>query len=112
MIFISFSLQIITKSLGSQYYKAKGVVRKMVDDYSGHVKLDDGTVVKLDQSHVETVIPQIGRKMLVVNGAYRGSEATLERIDEKNFCVELKIASGPLRGREIQVPYEDASKLA
>uniref|UniRef100_A0A8R1EB49 KN17_SH3 domain-containing protein n=1 Tax=Caenorhabditis japonica TaxID=281687 RepID=A0A8R1EB49_CAEJA len=103
---------IISKSLGSDYYKSKGVVKKMVDDYSGQVKLDDGTIVKLDQSHVETVIPSLGRQMLVVNGAYRGSQATLESIDEKKFCLNLKISSGPTRGRQIQVPYEDASKLA
>ncbi|EGT32508.1 hypothetical protein CAEBREN_05005 [Caenorhabditis brenneri] len=105
-------VKVITKSLGSQYYKAKGVVKKMIDDYTAQVKLDDGTVVKLDQEHVETVIPSIGRHMMVVNGAYRGTEVTLESIDEKRFCVRVKIASGPTRGREIEVPYEDASKLA
>ncbi|CAI2297682.1 unnamed protein product [Caenorhabditis sp. 36 PRJEB53466] len=105
-------VKIITKSLGSEYYKSKGVVKKMLDEYTAQVKLDDGTIVKLDQSHVETVIPSIGRHMLVVNGAYRGSEAILESIDEKNYCLNVKIAGGPLRGRQIQVPYEDASKLA
>ncbi|CAO4362924.1 unnamed protein product [Caenorhabditis nigoni] len=105
-------VKVVTKSLGSQYYKSKGVVKKMIDDYTAQVKLDDGTVVKLDQEHVETVIPSIGRTMLVVNGAYRGQEATLESIDEKHFSLRLKIASGPTRGRQIDVPYEDASKMA
>lgn len=105
-------VKVITKSLGSDYYKAKGVVKKMVDDYTAQVKLEDGTVVKLDQEHVETVIPSVGRQMLVVNGAYRGAETTLESIDEKRFSLRLKIAAGPTRGRVIDVPYEDASKLA
>lgn len=38
-------------------------------------------MVKLDQSHVETVIPQAGREMLIVNGAYRGQKAV--RLFEK-----------------------------
>ncbi|CAI5438032.1 unnamed protein product [Caenorhabditis angaria] len=105
-------VKIVTKSLGSDYYKAKGVVKKLVDDYTAQIKLDDGTVVKLDQNHVETVIPSIGRQMLIVNGAYRGSQAILESIDEKNFCLNLKISSGLTKGREVRVPYEDASKLA
>uniref|UniRef100_A0A1I7UZS8 Kin17_mid domain-containing protein n=1 Tax=Caenorhabditis tropicalis TaxID=1561998 RepID=A0A1I7UZS8_9PELO len=97
-------VKVVTKSLGSDYYRAKGVVRRMVDDYKAEVKLDDGMVVKLDQEHVETVIPSIGRQMMVVNGAYRGSEATLESIDEKSFSLRLKLSAGPARGRRIEVP--------
>ncbi|KAK5982780.1 DNA/RNA-binding protein KIN17 [Trichostrongylus colubriformis] len=64
-------VKIITKALGNDYYKAKGVVKSLIDDYTASVKLDDGTLVKLDQAHVETVIPSVGREMKIVNGAYR-----------------------------------------
>ncbi|PAV75512.1 hypothetical protein WR25_13601 [Diploscapter pachys] len=105
-------VKIVTKKLGDKFYKAKGMVKKLIDEYTASVKLDDGTTVKLDQSHVETVIPSVGRKMLVVNGAYRGSVAVLESLDEKKFCVNLTIDEGVLKGRKISAPYEDASKLA
>ncbi|CAB3408907.1 unnamed protein product [Caenorhabditis bovis] len=111
-LFEGIIVKIITKSLGSDFYKAKGVVKKLIDEYTAQVKLDDGTLVKLDQAHLETVIPSIGRQMLVVNGAYRGSQATLDKIDEKNFTLKLTISSGLMKGRRIEVPYEDASKLA
>ena len=32
-----------------------------------------------------------GKRVLVVNGAYRGSEASLTEIDEKQFCCSIKI---------------------
>ncbi|CAJ0941475.1 unnamed protein product, partial [Mesorhabditis belari] len=104
-------VKVVTKKLGEDYYKAKGVVRELVDDYTAKVKIDDVTI-KLDQAHVETVIPQVGREMMIVNGAYRGTKATLLKIDEKAYSIALKLSSGICKGREITVPYEDASKLA
>uniref|UniRef100_A0A0K0DH02 Kin17_mid domain-containing protein n=1 Tax=Angiostrongylus cantonensis TaxID=6313 RepID=A0A0K0DH02_ANGCA len=65
-------VKVITKKLGEKYYKSKGVVMTLIDDYVASLKLDDGVLVKLDQSHVETVIPSVGREMKIVNGAYRG----------------------------------------
>ncbi|CAJ0596758.1 unnamed protein product [Cylicocyclus nassatus] len=105
-------VKIITKKLGDKYYKAKGVVKSLIDEYTATVKLDDGTLVKLDQAHVETVIPNVGREMKIVNGAYRGCNAKLESLDQDNFCLNLRISDGPMHGRSVRVPYEDASKLA
>ncbi|KAK6746198.1 hypothetical protein RB195_012360 [Necator americanus] len=105
-------VKVITKKLGDDYYKSKGVVKSLIDEYTASVELDDGTLVKLDQTHVETVIPSVGRKMKIVNGAYRGSVGKLESLDQDNFCVNIRISEGPLSGRSVQVPYEDASKLS
>lgn len=64
----------------------------MVDDYTAQVKLDDGTVVKLDQEHVETVIPSLGRQMMIVNGAYRGQEAVSYKLQTtKVYSLTQKI---------------------
>ncbi|KAK6021853.1 hypothetical protein OSTOST_12467 [Ostertagia ostertagi] len=101
-------VKIITKKLGNDFYKAKGVVKTLIDDYTASVKLDDGTLVKLDQAHVETVIPNVGREMKIVNGAYRGCVAKLESVDQDAFCLNLRISEGPMNGRTIRVPYEDA----
>lgn len=105
-------VKVITKKLGEKYYKSKGVVMTLIDDYVASLKLDDGVLVKLDQSHVETVIPSVGREMKIVNGAYRGCIAKLESLDTDNFSLNLRIAEGPMNGRRVSVPYEDASKLA
>jgi len=106
-------VKIITNKLGEKYYKKKAIVTDVIDLYTAVVKLiETGTVIKLDQAHLETVLPAVGRKVLVVNGAYRGEIATLEDINEKEFSVKIEIAAGPLRGRVVNgVQYEDISKL-
>ena len=67
-----------------------------------------GAKVKLDQDHLETVIPGIGRPVLVVNGRYRGEEATLEGLDVDNFSADLRLAED---GKMVSLPYEHFSKL-
>jgi DNA/RNA-binding protein KIN17 len=74
--------------------------------------LGSGTKVRLDQAHLETVIPAVGRRVKIVNGAYRGSEANMKGLNEKSFSVSLEIASGVLKGRHLDnIAYEDVSKL-
>ena len=64
------------------------------DVYLAIIKLTDSdTILKCDQSHLETVLPAIGRRILMVNGAYRGLEAILEDIDTENFTAAVTIAS-------------------
>lgn len=106
-------VKVITKSIGEEFYKQKGVVREVIDKYVAVVKLfESGKKLKLDQEHLETVIPAIGKLVKVVNGAYRGETASLLSIDEKNFCVEIEIASGLLQGRIVTcIQYEDICKL-
>ncbi|RZC36263.1 hypothetical protein BDFB_014201, partial [Asbolus verrucosus] len=106
-------VKVITKSLGDEYYKQKGVIREIPSKYVAIVKLlESGRKLKLDQEHLETVIPALGKLVKVVNGAYRGEIATLLSIDEKNYCVDIKIASGLLMGRAVSgVQYEDICKL-
>ncbi|XP_013107964.2 DNA/RNA-binding protein KIN17 [Stomoxys calcitrans] len=106
-------VKFVSKSLGEKFYKQKAVVQEVIDKYRAKVKfLDTGEKVKVDQAHLETVIPAIDKHILVVNGAYRGSEAILKKLDEKNYCVTIEIARGPLKGRIVEkVQYEDISKL-
>lgn len=50
--------------------------------------------------------------MLIVNGAYRGEIAELEKILEDKYALRLQISEGVRNGRVVEVAYEDASKLA
>ena len=106
-------VKVVTKSLGEKYYKQKGVILSVQDKFSAVVRLLESNVkLKLDQTHLETVIPAVGRQVLIVNGAYRGNTAVLEALDTDHFCATVKINSGPLNGRVIpKVEYEDISKL-
>uniref|UniRef100_A0A8C0H347 DNA/RNA-binding protein KIN17 n=1 Tax=Chelonoidis abingdonii TaxID=106734 RepID=A0A8C0H347_CHEAB len=106
-------VKIVTKKLGEKYHKKKAVVKEVIDKYTAVVKMiDSGDKLKLDQTHLETVIPAPGKKVLVLNGGYRGNEGILESINEKNFSAAIIIDSGPLKGRRIEgIQYEDISKL-
>ncbi|KAK9500863.1 hypothetical protein O3M35_002040 [Rhynocoris fuscipes] len=91
-------VKVITDSLGEKYENKKGVIEKVIDKF-------------VAKEHLETVIPAIGRKVKIVNGGYAGQIAELTKIDTKNFCGSLKICSGPLNGKIVNIPYEDFSKL-
>lgn len=107
-------VKVTANSLGDKYYKRKGVVCELIDKYVALVSMiDTGHKLKLDQAHLETVIPAIGRHVRVVNGAYRGCVALLKDLDTKKFCVSIEIANGPLKGRVVHnVQYEDISKMS
>ena len=106
-------VKIVAKELGKDFYKSKGVVEEVFDTYGAKVKvIKTGKKVKLDQSHLETVIPQVGRKVLVLNGAYEGSQAILDKLNVEEFTVNVTISSGVCKGRTVtDIPYEDVSKL-
>ncbi|XP_057366863.1 DNA/RNA-binding protein KIN17-like [Daphnia carinata] len=106
-------VKVVTKSLGDKYYKKKGFIKQVIDKYGAMVTMiDTGHTLKLDQSHLETVIPAEGRTVMVVNGAYRGYRAVLKSLDAKNFCVTIIIDSGPVKGRVVEgVQYEDICKI-
>ncbi|CAN8006467.1 unnamed protein product, partial [Ixodes pacificus] len=106
-------VKVMAKKLGDKYYKKKGVVQDVQERYVGVVRmLDSGDVLKVDQTHLETVIPNLGRRVKVVNGAYRGEEALLLEVDQRGFCAKLRVDAGPISGRVLErVAYEDFSKL-
>ncbi|NXH09911.1 KIN17 protein, partial [Bucco capensis] len=107
-------VKIVTKKLGEKYHKKKAVVKEVIDKYTAVVKMiDSGDKLKLDQTHLETVIPAPGKKVMVLNGGYRGNVGILDSINEERFSATIIIDSGPLKGRRVEgIQYEDISKLA
>ncbi|KAL3989256.1 Domain of Kin17 curved DNA-binding family protein [Acanthocheilonema viteae] len=103
-------VKIITKKFGNDFYKSKGVIKQLVDDFTAILDVN-GCSLKISQENVETVIPAVGREMLVVNGAYRGTKAVLQAIEEKKFAVILRLDESLAKGRVLRLPYEDVCKL-
>jgi len=101
-------VKIVTKSLGEKYYKQKGHVKEVVDKYAAVVSLNGGGRIKLDQDHLETVVPAIGKKVVVVNGRFRGELGSLKSLDVDNFCAEVILDED---GACTKLPYEHFSKL-
>jgi DNA/RNA-binding protein KIN17 len=106
-------VKVVAKKLGDAYYKRKGVVREVIDHYGAVVQMLEGRErVKVDQEHLETVLPGIDKPVLVVNGAYRGERAVLTGINETAFSCSVRLEVGPLKGRVVNgVRYEDVCKL-
>eukprot|EP00520_Triparma_pacifica_P016789 CAMPEP_0118660558 /NCGR_PEP_ID=MMETSP0785-20121206/15755_1 /TAXON_ID=91992 /ORGANISM="Bolidomonas pacifica, Strain CCMP 1866" /LENGTH=151 /DNA_ID=CAMNT_0006553829 /DNA_START=15 /DNA_END=467 /DNA_ORIENTATION=- len=92
-------VKVLNKKLeGGNFYKMKGVVREVVDKYAGRIELldgneggEDGKEVILDQDELETVIPKVGKEVVVVNGYGRGEDAELLEILEKEYKGRLKL---------------------
>lgn len=104
-------VKIITKSLGDKYYKQKAFVKDIDGDdkmAAVIVLTSNGTKIRLDQSHLETVVPALGRTVLILRGELRGEKAILKDLDVDNFCAKLKVIE---TGEKLRLPYEDFSKL-
>jgi len=104
-------VKVVTKSLGDKYYKKKGYVKEVIDDFAALVVMNDtGAKVKLDQNHLETVIPQVGREVVILWGQYEGETAILRSIDTEKFSASLKLETGKYKGEKLKLPYEQFSK--
>jgi DNA/RNA-binding protein KIN17 len=96
---------------GGKYYNQKGVIEQVEGRYVGQIKmLQSGDVLRLDQDFLETVLPALEGRVLVLNGPHRGERATLKAIDIDKFCATIQLSgSGELvKG----IAYEDIAKLA
>lgn len=74
--------------------------------------IEDGTLIKIDQQDLQTVLPAIQSRVLIVNGRARGQFATLTGLVEKQFKAEITVTSGPLKGTSMLKLYEDICKYA
>lgn len=105
-------VKVMTKKLGDKYYKAKGVVTEIMDNgFVGSVKLKspeevEGHVVKLDQEHLETVIPGIGKEVIVLSGKHKLRLGKVEKVRIEEFCVDLEIEGEIVK----RIPYEHICK--
>ena len=65
--------------------------KELIDPYTAIVVTQSGAKIKLDQNHLETVIPAIGRKVLVLSGQFKGLEAKLLEIKVEEFKADLLV---------------------
>lgn len=102
-------VKVVDKQLADgNYYKQKAVVKK-VDGLVADIKmLDSGDLVRIDQRDLETVIPALGREVLVVLGEHKGMEAILIHLNNDKCFALVDIKNGP---SSIRVNFDDISKL-
>ncbi|KAH8860559.1 DNA/RNA-binding protein KIN17 [Schistosoma japonicum] len=89
-------VKLINRKLPDDLRWRHATVLKMLDNYTAIVRtVECQTKIKVDQDHVQTVIPEPSSTVLIVNGAYRGEYATLDQVNkEKNTC-EITVMTLP-----------------
>ncbi|XP_076620836.1 kin17 DNA and RNA binding protein [Colletes latitarsis] len=107
-------VKIITKNLGEKYYKAKGVIQSVENsNFVGKVKLKspkevENHVVKIDQEYLETVIPAIGKEVMILWGKYKGMKGIVHKLHIGNYSIDIEL----VRDRSVkkELPYEQVCK--
>lgn len=113
-LFKGIVVKVMNKKLANgKYYKAKGVVKEVVKRYGAKLAmLDSKAVMTIDQDELQTVLPKLGGAVLIVNGRHRGTEATLDSIQEDKFSCTVVLSEGANRGKKVSgIEYEDVCKL-
>lgn len=111
-------VRIITKRR-RKYYKRKAVINAVHDKYTAEVEIldsgpdhhDGGDIVEFDQEDLETVIPKVGKNVMILNGRGRGMKATLLAVDDKRCRGKLELLDDSCTTLK-NVEYDDFSKLA
>ena len=110
--------RIISKKVKKgQYYKRKCIITKVYDKYTAKVEIldsgpnadDGGDVIEVDQDHLETVVPKVGKKVMILNGRGRGMVAELLDVNEKKFRGSLRLLDSDIVLEKVD--YNDFSKF-
>jgi len=107
-------VKVVSPSLKEHgYWKKKGVVVKVSDGgFLAEIEmLNSGDVVRVDQAELETVVPGVGKAVMVVKGRHRGKQGTLKSIDEARYGALIGGLSAD-QGADVFLEYEDFSKLS
>jgi G patch domain/KOW motif-containing protein len=75
-----------------KYYCKKGVVEDIISGTRCAIRLDEGQVIDdIDQADLETVIPPVGGRIMVVRGPDTGIRGTLREKDSQKEVVYIQI---------------------
>lgn len=112
-------VRVVSKKIhNGKYYKRKGIILHVCNKFTAEIEIldsgpdanDGGQVIECAQEDLETVVPKVGKTVLILNRKYRGMEATLVKSNEDKFyaTLELKEDGAILK----KVDFDDFSKAA
>lgn len=104
-------VKVVSPSLKEHgYFKKKGRITK-VEGYEAEIEMfGSGDVVRVDQQELETVVPSVGKDILVVRGEYKGETGTLESLEKEKYGGIVKIKHS---GQDVSIflEYDSFSKV-
>eukprot|EP00656_Telonema_subtile_P018203 TRINITY_DN19810_c0_g1_i3.p1 TRINITY_DN19810_c0_g1~~TRINITY_DN19810_c0_g1_i3.p1 ORF type:complete len:396 (-),score=71.34 TRINITY_DN19810_c0_g1_i3:35-1222(-) len=91
-------VKIVWKEAPPGWYKRKGQV-VAVDSTHCLARIQqppaegetEGKILEVQQQYLETVIPIVGKPIMVCTGVHRGARGTVDSINEKDFCLSVKL---------------------
>ena len=90
-------VKVVTKTLGNKYYKSKGVIQSVENsNFVGKVKLRlpeevENHIIKLDQEYLETVIPAIGKQVVILWGKYKDMKGVVHKLHVESYSIDVKL---------------------
>ncbi|XP_078036406.1 kin17 DNA and RNA binding protein [Augochlora pura] len=108
------TVKLVTKSLGEKYYKSKGIIESVESqNFVAKVKLKspedvENHVIKVDQEYLETVIPAIGKDVLVLWGKYKGMKGVVYKLHIENYSIDVQLKRDGTIIKKL--PYEQVCK--
>ena len=103
-------VRIINKDLGGgKYFRRKAVVDRVISSHTAELTVLEpkenqgdeitGDILQMDQDDLETVVPkQMGVKVRILRGKYRGKKAKLKQMDKQSYTAQLKVDDTYLDG--------------
>lgn len=107
-------VKVITKTLGDKYYKSKGIIQSVENsNFIGKVKLRspeevENHVIKIDQEYLETVIPAIGKEVIILWGKYKAMKGIVHKLHIEHYSIDVKLESDNTIVKKL--PYEQICK--
>jgi DNA/RNA-binding protein KIN17 len=91
-------VKVLSKKLGGGiYFEQKGRIIRVIDHFIAEIEMfGSGDIIRLDQAYLETVIPKIGGKVVLLKGPLKERHAELVAIDEVHFNARLKLDDGDI----------------
>ncbi|CAD1481269.1 unnamed protein product [Heterotrigona itama] len=111
---VGLIVKVVTKTLGNKYYKSKGVIQSVENsNFVGKVKLRspeevENHIIKLDQEYLETVIPAIGKQVLILWGKYKDMKGMVHKLHVESYSIDVKLEGNDTIVKNL--PYEQICK--
>lgn len=89
------------------YYKKKGRILS-VEQYLAEIEMiDSRDILRVDQEELETVVPPVGKQVMILRGPHKGETGMLESLEKDKFGANISVSGG----NSVFLDYEYFSKI-
>eukprot|EP01039_Chlorochromonas_danica_P007840 gene7842-8653_t len=82
---------LVVKIVRGQQSGQKALVQAIFEDDQAELRLlEDGDTVVVPIDSLQTVVPRVGEKAVIVRGAHRGESVEVLRINQDRYCCDLR----------------------